>query len=433
MRMLLVDDEPAIRAVINRVLLRQFDLDIVECENGLEALELLTRERFGLVMLDCRMPVFDGLDTLRTIRASAVLSRMPVIMMTGVSDDGVVQRILECGVAAYVVKPLRPAQLLERVSRVLTTIRETDSLPTTPVFQPLELSAESSVMIADGSPEFRQFFQRRISSVCRVREADSGLMALRSCLTSPPTALFIGADLDVLSGELLAQKIRDSSRLDGIRLIGVMPPHLLRRARKGSPYEAVILRTFIPDLFLDGFGALLRRPGRLAGLLTTIPDLKLVGIAAFEEVLGSTLNAAAVPRVPKTRDNSKHACGEVTIRLGKDRTPLLVQLGLGHKHLKRLSSCLLKADVSWEGDQAEAPLLELLSRIAKSLAQEFAHRTLDVEIGEVAPRSSLVRPIEQPDDAISVEFDVAGTGLCLRLDMSLPDGYQSTDPDPALS
>lgn len=423
MRILLVDDDSSLRAVIKRILQRELDVQVLECGNGLEALEMLTQHRIGLVILDYTMPVLNGVDTLRAIRESPVFSRMPVIMMTGAGDSGTVQRVVEYGVAEYILKPLRPARLIDRVARIMRTLEQADAPPppgAAAVFQPLELSPDARVMIADGNREFREFFRRQVSRHCEVREADSGIAAYRSCLADPPRALFIGSELDVLSGELLAQQLRRASRTESVRLIGVMPPHLLRRAKKGSWYEAVIPRTFIADLFNDRFEALLRRPGRLSGLLALVPDLTLIGIASFEEALGSMLHAAAVPRVPTARDQAKKTCVEVRMGFRKEQIPLLVQLSAAQKALKRLSG-LIATDSAGKED-SDAPLLGLVDRMAKSLLSELTHRGFEVEASEARAHSTPIHhDPEQADDAIAIEFDVAGKGVSIRLDLGLAD------------
>src|SRR4030095_11001867 len=67
-RTLIADDDSSVRGLVRRGLTRQFEsLDIVECENGLAALELLTSGEFDLVLLDVSMPLMDGLDVLRSV------------------------------------------------------------------------------------------------------------------------------------------------------------------------------------------------------------------------------------------------------------------------------------------------------------------------------------------------------------------------------
>jgi two-component system KDP operon response regulator KdpE len=108
---LIVDDEPQIRRVL-RATLSAEGYTIVEARDGQEALEKLRGERPDLVLLDVNMPIMDGLEACREIRAT---SRVPVIMLTvrGAEKDKV--RALDAGADDYVVKPFGIQELLARI------------------------------------------------------------------------------------------------------------------------------------------------------------------------------------------------------------------------------------------------------------------------------------------------------------------------------
>jgi two-component system, OmpR family, KDP operon response regulator KdpE len=112
---LIVDDEPQIRRVL-RTTLSSEGYAVVEARDGQEALEKLRAERPGLVLLDVNMPVLDGLEACRQIRAT---SRVPVIMLTvrGAEKDKV--RVLDAGADDYVVKPFGIQELLARIRAAL--------------------------------------------------------------------------------------------------------------------------------------------------------------------------------------------------------------------------------------------------------------------------------------------------------------------------
>jgi two-component system, OmpR family, KDP operon response regulator KdpE len=108
---LVVDDEPQIRRVL-RATLSAEGYTIVEAREGREALEKLRSERPNLVLMDVNMPVMDGLEACREIRAS---SPVPIIMLTvrGAEKDKV--RALDAGADDYVVKPFGMRELLARI------------------------------------------------------------------------------------------------------------------------------------------------------------------------------------------------------------------------------------------------------------------------------------------------------------------------------
>ena len=119
MRVLLVDDDATVRTVMQRILSRQFSFDIDLCKDGPEALERLSREDYSLVLLDVTMPMMDGMDVLQSIRLNPETHHVPVIMITGLSDQRLVKQALREGISDFILKPVRPAELCERVARVL--------------------------------------------------------------------------------------------------------------------------------------------------------------------------------------------------------------------------------------------------------------------------------------------------------------------------
>lgn len=112
---LVVDDEPQIRRVM-RATLTQQGYAIVEARDGQEALEKIRVERPDLVILDMNLPVMDGLETCRAIRAG---SDVPVIMLTVRNAEKDKVRALDAGADDYIVKPFGIQELLARIRAAL--------------------------------------------------------------------------------------------------------------------------------------------------------------------------------------------------------------------------------------------------------------------------------------------------------------------------
>lgn len=116
---LIVDDEPASRTLMQRVLMQE-DVDIRQAASGPEALQLLeTGEPCQLVISDIRMPVMDGCELLARMRADPSTATIPVIMVTTVGDRDTVVDMIGQGVRDYIVKPFNPATVLARVRAAL--------------------------------------------------------------------------------------------------------------------------------------------------------------------------------------------------------------------------------------------------------------------------------------------------------------------------
>ena len=113
-KILVVDDEPAIRELIVAVL-EDEGYEAIGAGSGSRALELLPDERPDLVLMDIMMPEMDGREALRRMRERPDLASIPVVMMSAAfAPDRVGQRV-----AAFLPKPFDLDHLLETVARIL--------------------------------------------------------------------------------------------------------------------------------------------------------------------------------------------------------------------------------------------------------------------------------------------------------------------------
>jgi two-component system chemotaxis response regulator CheY len=118
---LIVDDSAAIRKILQRVL-RQTDLplgEIQEAGDGTEAVEILKKRGFGLVLSDINMPHMDGLQLLARIKEMDHMKNVPVIMITTEGGQGKVMEAVQLGATGYVRKPFTAEQIKEKLAGVL--------------------------------------------------------------------------------------------------------------------------------------------------------------------------------------------------------------------------------------------------------------------------------------------------------------------------
>lgn len=146
-RVLLTDDNAVNRQVV-RMFIQPQGAIITEACNGLEALQALAREPFDLVLLDVHMPVMDGVEAIRRIRASAEDWRdLPVIALTADAMAGDRERLIGLGMSGYVSKPIDQAELLSTISRALGRAAPTTVAPATP--DPAENDINLDDLLAD--------------------------------------------------------------------------------------------------------------------------------------------------------------------------------------------------------------------------------------------------------------------------------------------
>jgi len=111
---LLVDDVPVNRK-IGALMLERIGCHVTTVDDGLQAVELLARRPFDAVLMDCQMPVLDGYEATRRIRASG--STLPIIAVTANATPEERARCLEAGMTDYLTKPLSREALVETLTR----------------------------------------------------------------------------------------------------------------------------------------------------------------------------------------------------------------------------------------------------------------------------------------------------------------------------
>jgi two-component system chemotaxis response regulator CheY len=117
-KILIADDASFMRLMICQILARKGLTDVVEAENGRQAVELFKSENPDLTFMDITMPELDGLAALAEIMAINPAAK--VIMCSAVAHDSMVQDALKRGAVDFVAKPFRPDVLLRAVSKHLS-------------------------------------------------------------------------------------------------------------------------------------------------------------------------------------------------------------------------------------------------------------------------------------------------------------------------
>jgi len=116
-RILVVEDQPDNRQII-RDMLAPTDYEITEAENGEEALVAIAKQRPDLILMDIQLPVMDGYEATRRIKADASLCSIPIIAVTSYALSGEEKKARAAGCDDYVPKPFKPAPTVGENSSV---------------------------------------------------------------------------------------------------------------------------------------------------------------------------------------------------------------------------------------------------------------------------------------------------------------------------
>ena len=117
-RILVVEDQEDNRQIL-RDLLGSADYEMTEAENGEEALAAVVRDKPDLILMDIQLPIMDGYEATRRIKADPALRSIPIIAVTSHALSGGEEKARAAGCDDFVPKPYSPRQLLAKIRQYL--------------------------------------------------------------------------------------------------------------------------------------------------------------------------------------------------------------------------------------------------------------------------------------------------------------------------
>ena len=241
-RILVVDDDPLSREMLTAVL-RQDLQTVLQAENGQQCLEIAREKKPDVILLDILMPVMDGLEACRKLKADPHLHYVPVLVMTGAAEDDSQTRALECGANDFLAKPVRALDLTTRVRALLKYRRALEALVQHQMDLEERVEARTSALMNAHEKLVAEYERRR-----RAQEAlENERATLRTMLDSLPDVVYLK---DTASRFVAANRntLTDLQAEDMHTLLGktdrdFLPPEI---AEKLLAEEQEIMKTGIP-------------------------------------------------------------------------------------------------------------------------------------------------------------------------------------------
>lgn len=109
-----------VRGIVTRIV-EPLGYEVVAAGNGQEALNILEsgEQNINLVLLDWNMPVLNGIDVIKKMRADSRLKSIPVLMVSTESEEDRIKQAMDAGAQGYLTKPFTPEQLTKAIRRAL--------------------------------------------------------------------------------------------------------------------------------------------------------------------------------------------------------------------------------------------------------------------------------------------------------------------------
>ncbi|NJD57300.1 MAG: response regulator [Nitrospirae bacterium] len=131
-KLLVVDDSQLIHNMYRLVMNRYQGCKISDAMNGLEALDILSKERdFDIILLDINMPVMNGIQFMEKLHKENLYRNIPIIVISTEGREEDTLRALKLGAAGYVVKPFKPHMLHELIEKIMARKKGPAASPVT--------------------------------------------------------------------------------------------------------------------------------------------------------------------------------------------------------------------------------------------------------------------------------------------------------------
>jgi CheY-like chemotaxis protein/CheY-specific phosphatase CheX len=281
MRVLVCDDDPAARFVAKRWLTSALGCTVTDCEDGVQALELLSSHPFDLALIDLDLPRLNGVEVVEAIRANELTRDLPIVILSQERREDVVRTLVSLGVSAYLLKPLRERTVLGRIGPLLTTRRATRSVSGRSLSD-IRLGPDTPALLVDGDQNFRHSFTSVAGEYGPVMPAESGADALALYRRSPVGLVFIGTGLGIMRAETLIRKIREIESTP-TRLIGVGVP---AESELRTQLDGTMARAFVTETLHTELLPFIRLQGPLPAFEDMAPQFGACLTSAVTQVFG---------------------------------------------------------------------------------------------------------------------------------------------------
>ncbi len=252
LRALVVDDEPAVRKYLHGILRKKFQVEVLEAENGVQGLETIETTSPDLVVLDLKMPILNGKETLAAIRSDKNFMHLPVIVLTAVKDKATFRELIKLGISDYILKPVDYEFAISRFQIVLAELK--NSMPSAAAEKNGAAHANGTqprLLVIDPDTKFTRFVSDVMGSRFKVLAAASGAAGLTEFARHRPQITLIGEQLPLLNEKLLAHKIRSIS--EGNHKLIMLSDGRRDTAEASVEFDGVLQKSFVADAFTKHF------------------------------------------------------------------------------------------------------------------------------------------------------------------------------------
>ncbi len=217
---LVVDDMEAMRRILTNSLRQIGVKDVTVAVNGAEAWRLIQSQPFDAVITDWHMPVMSGLELVQKIRANALYTDLPTLMLTSVTEPHQVKLAIDAGVSEYLIKPFSVGSLEAKIRKVLkqplpviptvgahipALLKSSSLMPTTQAANP----GQETILVVDDVPDNIRMLVGLLSTSYTVKAALNGEQALKILASDElPDLILLDVSMPKMDGYEVCRRIK---------------------------------------------------------------------------------------------------------------------------------------------------------------------------------------------------------------------------------
>lgn len=219
LKILIVDNDKMVRLLLNRLISKKFKAEVLEAEDGLQALTIIKEKRPHLVLLDITMPIMDGVEVMQNLRATEEFKDLPVIIMSSTDEKNTVMKLVQLKISDYILKPIDISKAYERIQGIVEKIEREANLPKPSASynqQPdTKLEEQDNLpkrlLIIHTNEEFRNQLANYFMNEYEVFQATTGIEALQAFIKNGVSYVIIGDGISLINEISLSKKMKEKN------------------------------------------------------------------------------------------------------------------------------------------------------------------------------------------------------------------------------
>jgi len=418
-RVILVEDNPTNRSILEGQL-RGFGMDVATADNGVTALDLLRAAAqagtpFDAAVIDMKMPIMDGLTMATELRRDPLLAEVRMLMLTSLGSGNEARLAYDSGIEAYLTKPVRQAELIEALGRVLQ--HEQPELPAALSSVP---GGRARVLVVEDNAVNQEVARAMLTELgCSLRLASDGREALAALREAPFDLVFMDCQMPEMDGFEAVRRFRASESASFATRLDVPIVALTANALAGDADRC--LKAGFSDYLAkpvrrEQLDAALQRWISAAPASVTSADVPLLGADAVPAAWAAEDERPAIDMsvIRQIRDMERRGAARLLQRLVQTYTATAARLVSQAAYALKSGDAqsLQHAMHTLKSSSANLGAVELsrrfgaLEKHARSGAIEAAHAEWD------AAQVEYERAVQALQDIVAAEeATTAGTGV----------------------